>query len=265
MSSGALDARAEPLFAVLRGSGLTLTVSEPAVDCSLRDDGEEPRLLSYIKAARLLHLLTGKAADVSSIHSPSLNGPSDKDAARVRGAQQQPASSQSQPQTQTAERAGVPAHTQQAGVGALAALRSRLAVADDVASVSAELRLPRLAIYVADGQLLLPAEVKCVHSPWWCAVAVDVQYSVLLLLLDPYAGIFRLPVHTHTCICRNTLLLIGLLFIIMYFLFLLSYTAHPKRHYTPTCTMQCRRSGTLLDLQGGCRIKYTCYACRWAQ
>jgi hypothetical protein len=42
----------------------------------------------------------------------------------------------------------------------LSPVRQRLTQADASAQLSAELRLPRLSVYVPDGQLLLPQEVK---------------------------------------------------------------------------------------------------------
>eukprot|EP00775_Hariotina_reticulata_P001608 gene1608-1948_t len=48
---------AEPLYKVLEQRGLTLTLSEPAIDCSLDDQGEVPRLLKFLESEHWLKWL----------------------------------------------------------------------------------------------------------------------------------------------------------------------------------------------------------------
>jgi hypothetical protein len=48
---------AEPLFRVLWGGGVTLTVAEPSVDVTLSDDGLHMRLVQHFRAARLWNAL----------------------------------------------------------------------------------------------------------------------------------------------------------------------------------------------------------------
>lgn len=51
----------EPLHEVVTGKGhLTLTLSNPTIDCSLTDSGNNFRLVEYLAESRLLGLLTGR-------------------------------------------------------------------------------------------------------------------------------------------------------------------------------------------------------------
>jgi hypothetical protein len=193
---------AEPLYAVCRGSGLTLTLTRPAIDCSLDNTGESSRLLNYFQEAGLWTFIKGRmnsSSSSSSIdnsrqqqeastaaaavlrqqdskmissklrqkRSSSTNAGSAADAA-VAGVnvQSHPILTHSDslaaveaepPPTSTAEAAETAAA---AAVSALSPVRQRLTQADASAQLSAELRLPRLSVYVPDGQLLLPQEVK---------------------------------------------------------------------------------------------------------
>lgn len=51
----------EPLHEVVTGKGhLTLTLTNPTIDCSLADSGDNFRLVQYLAESRLLGLLTGR-------------------------------------------------------------------------------------------------------------------------------------------------------------------------------------------------------------
>jgi hypothetical protein len=194
---------AEPLYAVCRGSGLTLTLTRPAIDCSLDNTGESSRLLNYFQEAGLWTFIKGRMNSSSSSSSSIDNSRQQQEASTAAAAvlrqqdskmissklSQKRSSSTNAGSAADAAVAGVnvqshpilthsdslaaveaeppptsPAEAAEtaaaAAVSALSPVRQRLTQADASAQLSAELRLPRLSVYVPDGQLLLPQEVK---------------------------------------------------------------------------------------------------------
>lgn len=190
----------EPLYAVCRGRGLTVTLAKPIIDCSLDDTGETLRLMKFAEAARLLNIITGSSGSSSSSDGGGVlaqqqqsqlqpqqqrqqqqgdaaaDGGASSSSAGARlasgesrkashrhhkdnGSNHTAGSVQSHPiLTSAADVAAVEAEPPPAA--ALSPMWQRLTQADAAAALSAEFRLPQVAVYVPDGQVLLPTEVK---------------------------------------------------------------------------------------------------------
>jgi hypothetical protein len=187
---------AEPLHEVAAGkSHLTLTLTNPTVDCSLTDAGDNFRLVQYIQESRLLGLITGRRPVPSAAAGKASGSSAQHDAAAAKvhshpidvseaatleedsaaAAVAPPAGSAAAFALVGADasaKAAAGQHNPAAGKGeqqegagpapapALPAnFIQRLAQADATSHVSAELRLPMLSVYIPDGQLLMPKEL----------------------------------------------------------------------------------------------------------
>ncbi|KAF6262446.1 hypothetical protein COO60DRAFT_1676044 [Scenedesmus sp. NREL 46B-D3] len=164
------------------------------MDCSLDDSGESSRLLNYFQAARLWNLVTGSRTSSSSSSSSSqqqsvavaAEQPTSSTSSSSRKRHQSSAKSntadavatdsiqshpilthsdslaavEAEPPPRSTAAAGPAAAAATAAAPTLSPMRQRLTQADASAQLSAELRLPRLSVYVPDGQLLLPQELN---------------------------------------------------------------------------------------------------------
>lgn len=186
---------AEPLHEVVAGKAhLTLTLTNPMVDCSLTDTGDNFRLVQYVQESRLLGILTGRHTAAAKAGAVQPGPSSSQHGAAAAKTQSHPievsesvaadedtsAAGPAGAGTGTEASAGSSAATAQhkATAAAVAADGSkgaqakgtaapalpanfieRLAQADATSHVSAELHLPMLSVYVPDGELLMPKEL----------------------------------------------------------------------------------------------------------
>lgn len=190
---------AEPLHEVAAGKfHLTLTLTNPTIDCSLTEAGDNFRLVQYIQESRLLGIITGRhsapsaaagksggssaqrVAAAAKIQSHPIDvseaAALEEDSATAAAATAAPPGASSLTSAIGAKRAGDDTsakaaagqhnsaadegkQSEGAGPALPANFIQRLAQADATSHVSAELRLPMLSVYIPDGQLLMPKEL----------------------------------------------------------------------------------------------------------
>jgi hypothetical protein len=112
-------------------------------------------------SSRSLH---GASSQVSLNSHPILISPADQKAAEAEAAAAATTIDETAP-ANSGSSSGSSSSSSSAAAAALSPSRRRLTQVDARSHFSAELRLPQISIYIPDGVLLMPAEVRSVNPP----------------------------------------------------------------------------------------------------